>query len=61
MASRVAAGVFVNFLLLALTGCVLIGGEQSLGGDGTSPREQRATRLVEARAGEPVECKDTAA
>jgi hypothetical protein len=35
-----------------------MGGEENVGGDGTSAREQRATRLVEARAGEPVECKD---
>ena len=29
-----------------------------MGGDGTPAREQRASRLVTAQAGEPVECKD---
>jgi hypothetical protein len=56
MGSRGAA-VCVTFSLFALTGCVM-GREDNVGGDGSSPREQRAARLVEAQAGEPVECKD---
>jgi hypothetical protein len=33
-----------------------MGGEEI--NDGSSPREQRASQLVSAQAGEPVECKD---
>jgi hypothetical protein len=33
-----------------------MGGEEM--NDGTSPREQRASRLVSEYVGEPVECKD---
>lgn len=35
-----------------------MGGDDNVGGDGTSSREQRAARLVEAQTGELVECKD---
>jgi hypothetical protein len=38
-----------------------MGGMESTGGDGTSPREQRASRLVSEYVGEPVECKDNGA
>lgn len=60
MGSRGAA-FCVTFSLFALTGCGLMGGEEDLGGDGSSAREQRAEMLVEAQAGEPVECKDNGA
>jgi hypothetical protein len=56
MGSRRVAAVLSTFLLLAATGCT--GGMKSTGGDGTSPREERASRLVSAYVGEPVECKD---
>ena len=58
MWSRGAAAASVSSSLLALTGCGVVGGEESLGGDGSSPREQRASRLVEAQTGDAVECKD---
>jgi hypothetical protein len=47
----------VVFLLLAGPGCGLKG-EENVGGDGTSPREQRAAQLVEAQTGDAVDCKD---
>jgi hypothetical protein len=56
MGSRHAAAIFSTALLLASTGCGVLGGEEL--NDGTSPREQRAARLVEAQTGESVECKD---
>ena len=61
MGSRGATAVCVTFSLFALTGCGLMGGEDDLGGDGSSSREQRAARLVEAQTGELVECKDNGA
>jgi hypothetical protein len=48
--------MFFTSLLLVATGCGVLGGGELH--DGSSPREQRASRLVEAQTGEPVECKD---
>jgi hypothetical protein len=56
MGSRRVAAALSTSLLLAATGCGLMGGEEM--NDGTSPREQRASRLVSEYVGEPVECKD---
>ena len=56
MGSRQVAATFSTSLLLVATGCGVLGGEELH--DGSSPREQRAARLVEAQTGEPVECKD---
>jgi hypothetical protein len=61
MGIRGAAAVCVVFFVLAVTGCGLVGGEENLGGDGSSAREQRAARLVEGQTGEAVECKDNGA
>ena len=56
MGSRGVAATFLTSVLLVATGCGVLGGEEL--NDGSSAREQRAARLVEAQAGEPVECKD---
>jgi hypothetical protein len=49
-------------MLLVATGCGLTGGsETDLGGDGSTAREQRAARLIEAQTGDAVECKDNGA
>jgi hypothetical protein len=56
MGSRQVAATFFTSLLLVATGCGVQGGEELH--DGSSPREQRAARLVEAQTREPVECKD---
>ena len=61
MGSRRSAAALSTLLVLGATGCGLMGSEQDLGGDGTSPREQRASRMVSAQAGENVECKDNGA
>jgi hypothetical protein len=58
MGSRRTVASMSAFLLLAVTGCGVMGGNGNVGGDGTSPREQRASRLVSEYVGEPVECKD---
>ena len=38
-----------------------MGKTENVGGDGSSAREQRASRLVSQYVGEPVECKDNGA
>jgi hypothetical protein len=59
MGSRLAAALLAIFLLV-VAGCVM-GKAENLGGDGSSPREKQASRLVSQYVGEPVECKDNGA
>ena len=59
MGSRLGAALLAA-LLLVVSGCVMSETED-LGGDGSSAREQRASRLVSQYVGEPVECKDNGA
>src|ERR671918_1281799 len=56
---RVVPAILAVLILLAASGCGLMGGEET--NDGSSPREQRASQLVSAEVGEPVECKDNGA
>ena len=59
MGSRLAAALLATFLLV-VAGCVM-GKTENVGGDGSSPREQRASRLVSSQLGQPMECKDNGA
>ena len=59
MGSRLAAALLATFLL-AVSGCVM-GKSENVGGDGSSAREQRASRLVSSQLGQPMECKDNGA